>query len=306
MYYIGVDVGGTNLKIGLIENKSIVDQRVTKTNALDVIRQIVASVKELVADNNLTMQDIAGVGVGFPGMMKNGRVIHSPNIQLDDCPIQAILQDHLGVTTIVKNDGDFAAFAEHEIGAGVGSTNMIMLTIGTGIGGGIIINNEIYQGRGGAGELGHILCVPNGKQCRCGRHGCAEQYVSLSALHDLAVEKMAIYSDNNISKAEGIRAIDIMNAYHNNDECAKTIVMQYVDMLTDVVLNYCNIFRPDTIVIGGGLTYASDIIEMVAKNCEDQNFGYIGAPKVKIVSAMLGNDAGILGSVLAIDKQVEN
>ncbi len=302
MYYIGVDVGGTNLKIGLIQDNQVVIKKVLQTNALDIIKQVVTGIKEMLADNSISMSDIAGVGVGFPGMMKNGRVIHSPNIQLDDCPIQSILADHLGVKTIVKNDGDLAAFAEHEIGAGVGSNDMIMLTIGTGVGGGIIINNQIYQGCGGAGELGHIMCVPNGKHCNCGRLGCAEKYVSLSALHDMAVEKMTKYSENTIHKADGVRAIDILDAYHQGDACAREIISEYVVMLSDVILNYCNIFRPDTIVIGGGLTYARDIIDMVAKRCEEMHYGYVGARKVKIVPASLGNDAGMLGAVLSLDR----
>ena len=300
MYYVGVDVGGTNVKFGLIQDGAIIARKTINTNALDIIRQVVAGVREIVLENGLNMESIAGVGVGFPGMMKNGRVIHSPNILLDDCPIQSILSDQMGVSVVVKNDGDLAAFAEHEMGAGVGTKDMIMLTIGTGVGGGIIINNEIYQGRGGAGELGHILCVPHGKPCNCGRSGCAEKYVSLSALSELITEKMAKYPETSIDTTQGLRAVDILNAYRLGDTCAVEILTEYVETLSNVVLSYCNIFRPDAIIIGGGLTYASEIINMVEKRCAEQHYGYEGSPTVKVLPAKLGNDAGMLGAVLSL------
>lgn len=299
MFIIGVDIGGTNLKVGLIEDGKLIDKALQSTNSFDLIKQIISMISEIAQKNNISIFSIDGIGIGCPGLIKDGIIVASPNLQLFDCKLAEILTNELGVQVILNNDGDMATLGEYSLGgAGEGCKNMVMLTIGTGVGGGIIINGELYSGNLGAGELGHITFERNGIQCNCGRKGCMEKYISCSALSSLTAEYLKKYP-NTVVKLEingMVSVTKLIEAYKNNDECARIIVDNYILDLTEGVLNYCNIFKPDKIIIGGGLSYAPEIINMVAKACKEQNYGYVGSDKVDIVAARYGNDAGIMGA----------
>lgn len=295
MYLIGVDIGGTNLKIGLIKDDKIIDRQNESTNAENLINQIENQINILLINNNLKAKDISGMGVGCPGIINNGIVIESANLNLHGVNLQKILEDRLKIKVEVKNDADMATLSEHKLGAGKGCKNMIMLTLGTGVGGGIIVDNKLYSGNSGSGELGHITFQINGIPCNCGRKGCMEKYVSCSALDKQAKELMNSMPNNiPLDKNGNVRASDLIRLY-DTDDCAKLIIDRYVEYLSDGVMNYCNIFRPDKIVIGGGISYAPKIIEMVAERCSQFDYGYKKSDKVDIVVAELGNDAGILG-----------
>ncbi|MBQ7351409.1 MAG: ROK family protein [Clostridia bacterium] len=304
MYLIGIDVGGTNTKFGMIEDGKIVKSFTISTNTFDIIRQLVNGIKELVQSMGKTLDDVSGIAVGFPGMIINDILKDSPNIGLSDCNLAELLSNELGKSVIVKNDAEMAVMAEHKLGAGNNCNNMIMLTIGTGVGGGIIINKQLYTGNGGAGELGHIVVNKNGLKCKCGRTGCAEQYISLSALDRITRDLIVGYPDSSIKiePDKMVDACDLVKAYKKNDSCAIEVVQRYVAELSSFVLNLCNMFRPEKIVIGGGLTYAPEIIQMVAKVCKEQEFGYKDSPNVEIVSSQLGNEAGILGAIVCCEE----
>lgn len=298
MYIIGVDIGGTNLKVGLIEDGNLIDKIQQPTNSFDLIKQIIGVINEIAQKNNISIFSIDGIGIGCPGLIKDGVVVASPNLQLFDCNLTEILTNELGVEVKLNNDADMATLGEHNLGAGEGCKNMVMLTIGTGVGGGIVVNNELYLGNLGAGELGHITFEKNGIQCNCGRKGCMEKYISCSALSRITKENMANYPST-ILKLEPngmISVINLIDAYKSNDECARVIIEKYVADLAEGVLNYCNIFKPDKIVIGGGLSYAPEIINLVASICKEQSYGYIGSDAVDIVPAKFGNDAGLMGA----------
>ena len=296
MYLIGIDIGGTNLKVGLIKDGEIINKIVQPTNSFDLIKQVVTTVKEILIQNNMDLQEIEGVGVGCPGIINNGVVVESANLKLFDCDLQKILEQELGKPVIIKNDADMATLAEFKYGAGIGTKNMILLTVGTGIGGGSIIEGKLMEGNGGAGEFGHITYVKNGIPCNCGRRGCIEKYVSAIALSNRAKEKK-LTMENNIPIREDneVYASDLVKAYEMGDKCAKVIIDEYVEDLSNMVLSLCNIFRPEKIIIGGGIAYAPKIISMVADTCKNNFYGYKNSPKVDIVSAKLGNDAGIIG-----------
>lgn len=297
MYLIGIDIGGTSLKIGLIEDGKIIARQEESTNSFDLIKQVETKVQDILSQNNLTIGEISGIGVGCPGIVINGNVIESANLNLSNCNLQEILRDKFKVPVVVKNDCDMATLAENKLGAGVGSKNMLMLTIGTGVGGGIIINGELYTGNGGAGELGHITYVKGGIPCNCGRSGCYEKYVSAQALSNRAKEIMQTMANSIPLREEGkVYASDLCDKYEEGDKCAIKIIDEYVDDLSNLVMSLCNNFRPERIVIGGGISYAQKIISMVADRCRSYEYGYKKSPAVKIVRATLGNDAGILGA----------
>jgi len=305
MLIVGIDVGGTHTKVGVVEDGKIIRSMQLTTNTFDVVRQIVNATKEFVQSAEKSWEEVDGIAVGFPGMVIDSVVLDSPNINLQNCNLKDILSKEFGKPVIVKNDAEMATLAEHKIGSGADCDNMLLITLGTGVGGGIIANHKLYVGEGGAGELGHIVFERNGKPCTCGRQGCAEQYVSMSALDKLSKDIMDKYPNTCITiNNEGqVYASELIRAYKRNDKCAIEIVDKYVDFLTEYILDLCNMFRPNRIVIGGGISYAPELIDMVARNCRRLEYGYKNSPKVDIVCAQLGNQAGILGGFVCFQEE---
>lgn len=299
MYNIGVDIGGTNLKLGLLKNNEIIDKITVATDRVDILNQIICNITNLLNKNNLNTSDIKKLGIGCPGIVLDGVVLESVNLGLRDCDLKKHFQSKLGIDTVVLNDADMATLAEYKLGGGVGTKNMIMLTLGTGVGGGIIIDGKLYCGNGGAGELGHVTMYKDGISCNCGRKGCAEKYLSALALSRRAKDELKHFPSSIIKNDDIIRASDLVKYYEMGDECAKKIVDEYVCDLSEYVQNLCNIFRPDLILIGGGVSYAPKIIDLTANLCKEHAYGYRNTPKVDIKTAKLGNDAGIYG-VLAV------
>ena len=307
MLVVGIDVGGTNIKFGLVEDGKIIRSMELGTNTFDVVRQLSNGAREIVQASDRAWEEVDGVAVGFPGMVIDSVVLDSPNISLQNCNLKEILEADLGKLVVVRNDGEMATIAEHKLGAGADCENMVLITLGTGVGGGIIANRKMYVGVGGAGEFGHILFEKNGKACSCGRKGCAEQYVSMRALDALAKDIMVGYPNTCVDfNGDGqIYASELVKAYKRNDACSIEIVDKYVDNLTQFVLDLCNLFRPNRIVIGGGITYAPEIIDMVARNARRLDYGYKNSPNVDILSAKLGNQAGILGGYVCIEEELK-
>ncbi len=306
MLVVGIDVGGTQVKFGLVENGNIIRNMELGTNTFDIIRQLCNGARELVQSSDRTWEDVDGVAIGFPGMVINSVVMDSPNVNLQNCNLKEILEKELGKYVTVKNDAEMATLAEHKLGAGADCENMIMVTLGTGVGGGIIIDRKLYVGTGGAGELGHIQFERNGRVCGCGRRGCAEQYVSMIALDKLAKDIMVNYPNTCVDfNGDGvIFASEVMRAYKKNDACAIEIADKFVEDLTQYLLDLCNMFRPNRIVIGGGITHAPELVDMVARNCRRLEYGYKNSPKVDILVAQLGNQAGILGGYVCLEEEL--
>ena len=306
MLVVGIDVGGTHIKFGLVENGNIIKNMEQGTNAFDIIRQLCNGAREIVQSSDKSWEEIDGVAIGFPGMVINSIVMDSPNVSLQNCNLKEILEKELGKYVVVKNDAEMATLAEHKLGAGADCENMVMVTLGTGVGGGIIADRKLYVGAGGAGELGHILFERNGRACSCGRKGCAEQYVSMIALDKLAKDIMVGYPNTCCDfNGDGmIYASELARAYKRNDACAIEVVDKYVEDLTQYLLDLCNIFRPNRIVIGGGITHAPELIDMVARNCRRLEYGYKNSPKVDVLAAQLGNKAGILGGYVCLEEEL--
>ncbi len=299
MYTIGIDIGGTTTKAGLIKDNKIIDRVDIKTDKNDVMKGVAKVMHEIMSNGNIKPSEIKGISLGCPGIIQNGVVLSSANLNLKGVNLYDEMAKITSLPVFVKNDGDMATLAEYHLGAGKGSNNMIMLIFGTGVGGGIVINGRLYEGQGGSAELGHIPFVYGGEECGCGNRGCMERYVSCTSLSTLAKEMLGTSEKSILESKDIIPASEIDRAYMLGDEVAGRIVEEYSSRLAQAFTAYCNIFRPDVIVVGGGLTHAPNIIARAIEKAEKLDYGYRGAPKVDIRVASLGGDAGILaGAVL--------
>lgn len=296
MYRIGIDIGGTAIKCGLIESNKVVCKEFVKTNPDDVISGIKKSLENVLNAGKISPDSIEKIVIGVPGIIENGIVLYSANVKLAGIDLRKEISKFTSIPVDVRNDGDMATLAEYVLGVGRGYKNMIMLTLGTGVGGGIIIDGKLYSGPA-TSELGHIPFIYGGEPCGCGGSGCVERYVSCSALIRLAKEIMQGNSTP-LSDIANLQVSDIDKMYTQGDPIAIKIVEEYSNRLATALAGYSNIFRPGLIVIGGGMTHAPNIINCAIEKLKQMNYGYKNAPSVDIKIASLGNLAGILGAVI--------
>ena len=317
MYYLGIDLGGTNIAAGIVdENYNIVLKGSVPTMAERDIQFVIDDMadlcKKLIADAGLKVEDIAHAGVASPGTVnpETGVVEYANNLKIRHLPLAKMLTERTGIKNIfLANDADAAAYGEAIAGAAKGASDSVMITLGTGVGGGIIIDGKIYSGFNHAGgELGHIVIEKDGRPCSCGRHGCWEAYSSATGLVKMTREKMNECPDskmwelceNSIDNAGGKTAFKAARA---GDAAGKAVVDSYVSYLACGLANIINIFQPEILSIGGGVcnegNYLLDPVkEIVAKEiytCE-------GTEQTDIRIAKLGNDAGIIGAAALCSK----
>lgn len=306
--YIGVDIGGMSVKYGLVnENGNILAKRTVKTEgtADSVIDTLGKALVAFLEENGLKKEEIEGVGIGCPGAITaaTGTVEYSNNLGWKNVKLTDGLKKHLDTEYKVSNDANVAALGEATFGAAKEFSDVIMLTLGTGVGGGIVLGNKLYEGNESKGaELGHAVLVLGGEECTCGRKGCIEAYCSASALiRDTkramlrdTDSKMWDYANNDIHNVNGRTAFAMAR---ENDPAAVRVVNDYIMYLSESIMNYCNIFRPQAVVLGGGISGEGKyLIDRVAQYCKERHYGYQGTPEVKILAATLGNDAGIIGA----------
>lgn len=310
MYRLGIDLGGTNIVAGVVdENYKIISSASTKTLAPRPAEQIADDmanmVFEAVKKANLSLDDVSGFGIGTPGSVetKTGKVIYSNNLGFYNVPLADMLKERTGKEFFVANDADSAAYGEYVAGAGRGTSDFVMITLGTGIGGGVILDGKIRTGCNGAGgELGHTVIQMNGEACTCGRNGCFEAYASATAL--IRQTKQAMIKDsssimwdicgNDISRVNGLTAFDAMR---KGDESGKAVVDAYIGYLGVGITNLVNIFQPDVFCIGGGVSKEGDtIIKPLRQIVGFENYARNIEKKTVIKAAELGNDAGIIGA----------
>jgi glucokinase len=309
MYSIGVDIGGTSIKAGVItETGKILNslQVQTATTPKKCINDIIKLISDLINDSSLTVKDIKGIGFGFPGMVnaKTGVVDFLPNLSgWENIPFSEEIEKAFGVKVAITNDANAHTLAEQKYGSAKGANNVVMLTLGTGVGGGVIIDGKLYEGEGSKGaELGHTTLILGGKKCGCGRKGCLEAYVSTNALIDQAKEQMQNDKSSILwqlceSNADKLNGKIFFSALNNGDRTAEKVFEKYVEYLSEGILNFCNIFRPEIIVLGGGISAQGKVLtDKIIKYCKENNYGLKGAPEVKITTASLHNDAGIIGA----------
>jgi glucokinase len=314
MYYIGVDLGGTNIAVGITdENGKILIKGKVPTekerHSDEIIADMGALCTSLVKEAGLTFKDIAYVGVAAPGSVDpaNGEIKYANNINMFHYPLAKKLMEHIPVKKVyLENDANAAALAEAKAGAGKGYQDVIMITLGTGVGGGIVIGGKLYSGFNYAGaELGHVVIEHNGRPCTCGRKGCWEAYSSATALIEMTKEKMAQTRDtvmwemceNGAKKVSGRTAF---KAAKQGDKAGLEVVEKYIDYLASGITNMVNIFQPEVLCIGGGVCGEGDyLLEPLKKIVDRDQYGSAAHDdKTQIKIAELGNDAGIIGAAL--------
>ena len=310
MFHVGVDLGGTNIAVGVVnDNYEIVGRSKIKTNcprpAEEIIDDMAKAVRLAVEDAGLSLEDISTIGVGSPGSVQplTGVIATSNNLGFSNLPMGQMLKDRLGFDCYLENDAAAAAYGEFLAGAGRGTQNFVAVTLGTGVGGGIIINGKLYAGSNFAGgELGHTVIVYNGAQCTCGRKGCWEAYASATGLINLTKAKMLKCKDSkmweltegSIDKVSGRTAFDGMRA---NDPAAKEVVDSYIGYVACGITDMINIFQPDVICIGGGISKEGDtLLNPVKEKVNEEYFSKNVEDLTEVKIAELGNDAGIIGA----------
>ena len=307
-YYIGIDVGGTFVKAGIVdENGNIVaDGKIASEcdkGGNKLAENAATLVMRLLEKSGISKDQIVGAGMGFPGFIdsKNGIVVYSNNVRLSDFPIVEIMQAKLGLKVKVANDANVAALGEKMFGAGKEYNDMVMITLGTGVGAGIIIDGKLFEGNRSAGaEIGHMLLAHGGEQCTCGRKGCFEAYSSATALIRDTRRAMQNHKDSlmweigSIDNVTGKTPFD----YAKKDKFAAEVVDNYIEMLGSALTDIANIFRPEAIIIGGGVCAQGDnLIVPLKQKIQSELFGAdFGSPEVVLRIAELGNKAGLLGA----------
>ena len=312
MYYIGVDLGGTNIAAGIVDEKGNLLKKASiptgaEREADEVIKDMAGLCKKLIDEQGITVDDVEYAGVATPGTADhdNGIVVYANNLRFLNYPLADKLKEFLGVKKVlIENDANAAAKGEAACGAAKGYANSVMITLGTGLGGGIIIDNKIYSGFNYAGaELGHMVIEVDGLPCSCGRKGCWEAYSSATGLINMTKVKLAETKDTVMhemvahdGKVSGRTAFDAMR---KGDKAAKEVVDKYIYYLAMGIVNIINIFQPEVLVIGGGICnekhYLTDpLMDIVDKEQYSRN----STKKTEIRIATLGNDAGIIGAAM--------
>ena len=317
MYTIGVDLGGTNIAIGIVNDRyEIVRKGSVPTKpergADPIIADMAALCRKLIADEGLTLADIESVGVATPGTANNvtGVVEYANNIPFLQYPLADRLSAQLdGKKVYIENDANAAAKAEAIAGVAAGAPISVMITLGTGVGGGIIIDGKVYTGFNFAGaELGHVVIQKDGRQCSCGRKGCWEAYSSATGLvnitKDHILEARAAGNKTNMDDMIGgdlskVSARTAFNAMKQGDEVGAQVVDEYISYLSCGIVNMINIFQPNVLSIGGGVCNEGDyLMKPLLKKVWGETYSREGTPRTEILIAKLGNDAGIIGAAV--------
>ena len=315
MYTIGIDLGGTNIAIGLCDNGlNVLDKGSVPTLGTRPGEEIVADMAKLTADiikrNDLGVGDIEYVGIATPGTAnaKTGVVEYANNLPFKNFPIADLFKKYLPVKrVIIDNDANAAALGEALAGAAKNTKSSVMITLGTGVGGGIIIEGKIFAGglNCSGAELGHTVIKAGGRQCSCGRRGCFEAYSSATALTDLTKEKMRELElkgidsllFNEAEKEGKVSARTAFNAADSGDVYGKELVKDYIEYLAIGITNMVNIFQPEVVCIGGGVSAQGDSLLLPLIDIVNvEQYTRDNPNKSKIVIATLGNDAGIVGA----------
>ncbi len=310
-YYLGVDIGGTNIACGVVNDDfEIIARAKVKTNLPrpygEILEDIKLSVRQACEQAGIEPRDAFCIGIGCPGTCdpESGVVEYSNNLGFLNVPLKADIESEFGVKTYLDNDANAAAFGEYVAGAAKGSRSAVVITLGTGVGSGIIIDGKLYSGSNHAGgELGHTVIVADGEPCTCGRRGCFEAYASATALVRMTAEEvkrtplslMARY----IEEDAKVSARTAYRAMKEGDEAAKLVTERYVKYLACGITNAINIFQPDILCVGGGVCNEGDTLLVPLKRLvAEQVYSKNSRKNTEIVVCSLGNDAGIIGAAM--------
>ncbi len=305
-YIVGIDVGGTSIKMGLFNtNDELIDKISFSTRTVEyIVDDIYNHIKDLFNNNGLSLDSLKGIGIGFPGHVDGsiGTVVYSNNLVAHNFEIVKLLKEKINTYIRISNDANVAALGEYHFGKGKDYKNIVFVTLGTGIGGGIIIDGHMLEGKNGAGaEIGHMVISTNGQLCSCGRRGCFETYASATAL----IRNARVAMINNptsllwktAQKPENLDGMSFFDALAMNDKVANIVFEQYIEDLADGLTNLANIFRPDAIILGGGISYRGDsLMEPLQNRLAKMIYGGQWNARVELMVSALKNDAGIFGA----------
>ena len=307
MYKIGIDIGGMSIKAGLVVNGEIIQREVKETNQLggleNIVEDITQIVNKLLHKSELDINDIESIGIGFPGIVTDEGRVTCVNIGLENALIIPQLEERLKGTIVrAGNDANVAALAEHVYGSMKGYNSGVMITLGTGIGGGIVIDNKLIVGSNGVGaEIGHTMIANNYYDCNCGNNGCFETFCSATAIIKYAQKLLnenreTIIRDMCKNDINNITAKMVFDAYRENDMVAKEIINRFKKYLAMGIGNIVNFIDPAVISIGGGISNASDILLDGLSEQVKQHLPFKKTKIGDIVIAKFKNDAGIIGA----------
>jgi len=305
-YYIGADLGGTNIAAGVVsEEGALIHKDSVPTGSHRgheaVIADLATLCKQVMADSGIDKESVVSIGIGVPGLYDKeaGVSIYAANLGFKQVPIRHMLQETLHLPVYLENDANAAAMGESVSGAAKDVGHSVTVTLGTGIGGGIIVDNRILHGAfGGAGEIGHMVIILDGELCTCGRKGCWEAYASASAF----VRQAKIAATHNpksllAKDVDGINGKVIFEAIELGDETAQDVLDTYLGYVAIGVTNLIDVLQPAKIVVGGGLSAQGEkILAPIRKLVEERAFS--GTCPTELVIATLGNDAGIIGAAM--------
>ena len=298
-YLIGVDIGGTDTKIGIIDSKGNIIAKtkietLTNHHVQSLVRRVYSSCNELAENASIQWEDLIYVGIGLPGILDHlhGNIVFSPNIRdWKGVPITRIFQEEMKKICLLENDANAAAWGEKWAGAGKDNKldSLVMITLGTGIGGGIILEDKIWHGcRNGAGEFGHIVIETNGRECGCGNYGCAEAYASATAVVMRYKETADLTGD--------ITAEDIYKEAVNGNIIAKEVMEETGRYIAILIVNIMHTLNPNVIVIGGGMAAAEELLAKPISDEVNNRIARFETNCTNIVFGRLGNDAGMIGA----------
>ena len=309
-YIIGIDLGGMSAKGGLFSvNGELLCEKKVETNSLDgfegTLQKLGDLSKMLVEEWGITMASVQAIGVGSPGVVdsQRGVVLRWSNFNWNNVPFVETLSRLTGKQVYISNDANVAALGEANFGATAKYQSSIMLTIGTGVGGGIVFDGKLIEGYKSAGaELGHITIREGGLECACGRKGCYEKYASATALirqtrHAMVENLQSAMWQIVDGKIENVDGRTAFIAARKGDEVAQKVINQFVGYLSEGIADFVNILRPEAIVIGGGISNEGEMLfEPLRKAVDERTYIAMDIVPLKIVGAKLGNKAGIYGA----------
>lgn len=312
MFRIGIDLGGTNIAAGVIDDVSmkLLSKVSCKTNASrpaeEIMEDMVRMALQAVQQAELSLQQIESVGIGCPGTCNrdSGVVEFANNLPFEQIPICHYIRRRLQLPVFLDNDANAAALGEFLAGGARGAESCVCVTLGTGVGGGIVLNGKLYSGHNFAGaELGHIVIIKDGEPCSCGRRGCWEQYASASALIRQTQDAMQRFPDSSmwsfapeLCSVSGRTAFDAMLA---GDQAGKAVVQRYIEYIACGLVNVINIFQPEILCIGGGVCNQGEtLLQPLRKYIEKERYSRYSQKQTMLTVAQLGNDAGIIGAAL--------
>lgn len=313
-YYFCIDIGGTTIKGGIVSETNVIlfrDQIETKPieNSNYLADAILDLIEKLSETSGLAIEKASGLGIGAPGMINSqtGVIGFSGNLKLKDYNLLHALKEYISIPIKIANDADVATLAEKEIGAGSGYKNFVMLTLGTGIGSGIVLNGELYSNIAPyAGEIGHMKISDTGVKCSCGETDCFEALAGTKALVKMTGEAMEQNPDSKMWTKYNQKTVNGKTVFEfkDTDSAAKSVFDKYIKYLGNGIVNLVNILLPEAIVIGGAISNQKENLIAPLKKYVDshiyaKNINY----KTNMIIATLGNDAGILGGKFLFEKE---